>query len=535
MGIANPSVDPANVVQSLVYILSGVFDATRDLYRTLSLKEQREYEQSLRSYSRRSEYVSDERLGSEEAIMTDKATMVRQFEIGYHAMGTEFAMGDVTAQTELQWQIIALQSVLVSTAIYGPVSSDSAAHQLSNINAASRAAAARSIEVLVALQDRQMDERPVTPRSMHSVTTARSSPHHAPSHVASHVTSHPTSHAPSHVPSHHSSYAPSVTPSQSISCVRPTTVVVAPSQAPSQAPSKVPSKVPSKAPSHAPSKVPSQAPSKVPSQTPSRAPSKAPSKAPSHVASQAPSRVLVLPQPPIGPNSTTTVTVKHDEPVHVRTNSPVNTTILDWQSKVEPESSIAESTSTTVPSHPGHLYCQYAYDLQRDPTQPLHPTLLTTKDGRCPHCAGSLHLSPGKAWEISKWAGDTERTFQVSNRFVVKCHRDGPDAQYCCVICSKYSDSDTICGDVKALVKHLSDEHEVRELKHEEDIVEVIEQVMVVGKRDSGVGYGGGGAASRGSRSRRSASVVSGKGRRRKSLGVVEREVDIFEVRSGRR
>lgn len=82
------------MVQSLVYILSGVFDATRDLYRTLSLKEQREYEQSLRSYSRRSEYVSDERLGSEEAIMTDKATMVRQFEIGYHAMGTEFAMGD---------------------------------------------------------------------------------------------------------------------------------------------------------------------------------------------------------------------------------------------------------------------------------------------------------------------------------------------------------------------------------------------------------------------------------------------------------
>lgn len=71
-------------------------------------------------------------------------------------------------------------------------------------------------------------------------------------------------------------------------------------------------------------------------------------------------------------------------------------------------------------------------------------------------------------------------------------------------------------------------------MKHEEDIVEVIEQVMVVGKRDSGVGYTGG-AASRGSRSRRSASVVSGKGRRRKSLGVLEREVDVFDVRSGRR
>jgi hypothetical protein len=169
-----------------------------------------------------------------------------------------------------------------------------------------------------------------------------------------------------------------------------------------------------------------------------------------------------------------------------------------------------------------NLYCAYASDLQRDPAQPLHSTLLSARDPYCPHCTTPLHLSPGKAWAISKWTGDTERTFQLQNRFVVKCHRAGPDAQYCCVLCSKYADADTICGDVKALVKHVSDEHDVRELKREEDIVEVIEQSVGMargsaggaGKRDSGVGYP---PPSMSRPSRRSASVVSGKGRRRMS------------------
>ncbi|CAN9309122.1 unnamed protein product [Alternaria alternata] len=288
MSIANPTVDPVHVVQALVDTLLDVFDATRDLYETLTVKEQRDYEQNLRSKgypaSRRIEYVKDERLGSDEAIVTDKAVVTRQFDIGYQTIGVEFAEGDA-----LQSQIITLQSVLVTTFLYGPTSGEPIANQLASINTASRVAAAT--------------------------------------------------------------------------------------------------------------------------------------------------------------------------------------------------------------------------------------------DPYCPHCKGALHLSPGKAWEISKWAGDTERTFQVQNRFVVKCHRDGPDGQYCCVICSKYAESDTVCGDVKALIKHLSDDHDVRELKHEEDIVEVIEQPG--SRRDSGLGF----ASSKGSR--RSASLASG--RRRKSLPAYDREVDVFDVRSSRR
>ncbi|KAI5363465.1 hypothetical protein J4E82_011572 [Alternaria postmessia] len=350
----NPTVDPVHVVQALVDTLLDVFDATRDLYETLTVKEQRDYEQNLRSKgypaSRRIEYVKDERLGSDEAIVTDKAVVTRQFDIGYQTIGVEFAEGDVIAYTALQSQIITLQSVLVTTFLYGPTSGEPIANQLASINTASRVAAA----------------------------------------------------------------------------------------------------------------------------------------------------------------------------------TPVNTTVLTWRDNVEPEPSITDATSMTGPtlaSRSNNLYCVYAYDLQRSPTQQLSSSITSDRDPYCPHCKGALHLSPGKAWEISKWAGDTERTFQVQNRFVVKCHRDGPDGQYCCVICSKYAESDTVCGDVKALIKHLSDDHDVRELKHEEDIVEVIEQPG--SRRDSGLGF----ASSKGSR--RSASLASG--RRRKSLPAYDREVDVFDVRSSRR
>jgi hypothetical protein len=137
-------------------------------------------------------------------------------------------------------------------------------------------------------------------------------------------------------------------------------------------------------------------------------------------------------------------------------------------------------------------------------------------------------MSPGKAWEICKWDMDCERTFQVQNRFVVKCHRDGPDGQYACVICSEYASCDTVCGDVKALVKHLSDDHDIRELKHEQDIVEVIEQ-PVGSRRDSGTAHG----SVRGSR--RSASLAPS--RRRKSVPMYEREseVDVYDAKSFRR
>lgn len=85
-------------MQALVNTLLDAFDATRDLYQTLAIKEQRDFEEGLRSKgyptSRRIEYVKDGRSGSEEGILVDQASVKHQFDIGYRKLGAEFIMGD---------------------------------------------------------------------------------------------------------------------------------------------------------------------------------------------------------------------------------------------------------------------------------------------------------------------------------------------------------------------------------------------------------------------------------------------------------
>lgn len=43
------------------------------------------------------------------------------------------------------------------------------------------------------------------------------------------------------------------------------------------------------------------------------------------------------------------------------------------------------------------------------------------------------------------------------------------------MLCSRVDDDVTVCGDVKALVKHVCEDHGSSELKGEEDVVEVVE------------------------------------------------------------
>ncbi|KAF2856926.1 hypothetical protein T440DRAFT_463138 [Plenodomus tracheiphilus IPT5] len=416
--------DQVSVVQALVHTLFDVFDATKDLYQTLTIKEQRDYEESLRSKgypsSRRIEYVKDETLDSEEGIIMDKAAVKRQFEIGTSTLGAEFAIGDVTAHIDLQDQIIKLQNVLVNTFLYGPTSTESISHQLSNVNAASRTAGMATVAILRDLQHRQEELLPPVPRSSHSHTTRSTLTHDTP-----------------------------------------------------------------------------------------------------HAATAS------------GTKSVSTALMKYNpSPAPARSSSPVNTTLLTWRGRPKPERTDTDTTSMTGPTSYGtspatsDLYCLYASDLQRHRDQSLASGIISDSVPSCPHCKGTLHLSPGKAWELFKEDDGFDRCFQVSNRFVVKCHRDGPDGQYACVLCSESGSVNTVCGDVKALVKHLWSDHTIRDLKHEEDIVEIIEQ-PVDHRRDSGTGHG----MSRSSR--RSASMASS--RRRKSLPGYDREVDVFDTRSLRR
>ncbi|KAH7405880.1 hypothetical protein DE146DRAFT_630581 [Phaeosphaeria sp. MPI-PUGE-AT-0046c] len=430
MGVISPAVDPANVVQALVYTLLDVFDATRDLFQTLKVKEKRDYELTLRSKgyptTRRIEYVEDETVGKDEDLVMDKAAVTRQFEIGFQKAGVQFAVGNanipcvVHTHAALQAQIITLQSVLVTTFMYGPTSSDSISHQLGNLTAASRAAGTSVVDILAAQLQRQQASLPPTPRSSHSPVER------------------------------------------------------------------------------------------------SRA-----------------SQALPGPITAAGTSSTATSTslVRYQEPIRPRSGSPANTTILnDWRGRPKVDRTDTDTTSMTGPtsygmkSAPHELYCLYAIDLQRHRDQQLATSITSDPAPYCPHCRRTMHLSPGKAWEIRKDDAGYERCFQVSNRFVVKCHRDNADGQYTCVLCSQHTDVDTICGDVKALIKHVWEDHSISELKHEEDITEVVK--LVDRRRDSGLGHST-------SRSRRRSASLGPSSWRSKSG--YEREVDTYEKRSSRR
>lgn len=89
------------------------------------------------------------------------------------------------------------------------------------------------------------------------------------------------------------------------------------------------------------------------------------------------------------------------------------------------------------------------------------------------------------------------------------------------MLCSNGASVDTVCGDVKALIRHVWMDHGVGELELEEDVVEVVEKV-VERRRDSGLGSG----------SRRSVSLGPSRGKSRRRL---EREVETLEYRIPRR
>jgi hypothetical protein len=231
-----------------------------------------------------------------------------------------------------------------------------------------------------------------------------------------------------------------------------------------------------------------------------------------------------------GTNTSSTSLVRYQESSRPRCGSPANTTVMPWSGRPKPDRTDTDTTSMTGPtsygmkSAPHDLYCLYAIDLQRHRDQPLSTSITSDPAPYCPHCKNNLHLSPGKAWEVIKRDDGDERVFQVSNRFVVKCHRDNAEGQYSCVLCSRHTDLNTVCGDVKALIKHIWEDHSVAELKHEEDITEVVE-LCSDRRRDSGLGH----STSRSSR--RSASVGPSS---RRSKHTFEREADMHSRRSSR-
>ncbi|KAF3046714.1 hypothetical protein E8E11_007524 [Didymella keratinophila] len=99
MGAPTHSHEFTDVLQGIVYTLLEVFDATRDLYQTLTNKDKRDLEQKLRSNgypsSRKLEFIDDAEVNGTRAILTDKLALLRRYEDGLRDAGPTFAVGDV--------------------------------------------------------------------------------------------------------------------------------------------------------------------------------------------------------------------------------------------------------------------------------------------------------------------------------------------------------------------------------------------------------------------------------------------------------
>jgi hypothetical protein len=54
---------------------------------------------------------------------------------------------------------------------------------------------------------------------------------------------------------------------------------------------------------------------------------------------------------------------------------------------------------------------------------------------------------------------------------MIKSHRQ--DGGFACILCHKFKDNDTVCGEIAELVDHLWREHKVEDLECDGDIREV--------------------------------------------------------------
>lgn len=138
---------------------------------------------------------------------------------------------------------------------------------------------------------------------------------------------------------------------------------------------------------------------------------------------------------------------------------------------------------------PGPLFCAYAEDLQRT-SRPLDRGMMGRGSlGPCPACGAVIadgdrrrsynivkkvvrqrvSRGPAEGAEVVEIAQD--RTYLLTDRFIVKCHREG--VGFACYLCFQHRDRDALCKGVESLVTHVLDKHDVFEYEGDPDIRDV--------------------------------------------------------------
>ena len=165
------------------------------------------------------------------------------------------------------------------------------------------------------------------------------------------------------------------------------------------------------------------------------------------------------------------------------TGGPINKPLaLPSATSISSSATSRRSSPSPPPIDTSPLFCRYSTDLQNISRQPLHPRLRAGGDGRCPACMIRLSMNPTDIWKIVKESKvrvkepgfereiTEERAFHLTDRFVVKCHRE--DGEYACVLCTRSRKVDTVCANLETLVRHVGRVHEIEEYEREIDIRE---------------------------------------------------------------
>ncbi|KAB5511497.1 hypothetical protein GE09DRAFT_1180128 [Coniochaeta sp. 2T2.1] len=167
----------------------------------------------------------------------------------------------------------------------------------------------------------------------------------------------------------------------------------------------------------------------------------------------------------------------------LRDSSTASSATADWTDRSRLQKAIAFNK-------PGPLFCPYAEDLQRT-SRPLDRAFVgRCSCGPCPAC-GAIITSEGegrRSWNIIKEVvrerrscGPAEgaevveiiqdRTYLLTDRFIVKCHREG--VGFACYLCFQHRDRDALCKGVQSLVTHVLEKHDIAEYETDPDIRDV--------------------------------------------------------------
>jgi hypothetical protein len=149
---------------------------------------------------------------------------------------------------------------------------------------------------------------------------------------------------------------------------------------------------------------------------------------------------------------------------------------------VREDEALETTSATRMFDASGPLFCRYSTELQETGV-PLDANFAKGGSQACPVCGTRIGIQSGRSWKIDKElvhekrASDKfenefieERTYFISNRFMVKCHREG--AGFACILCFKYRDADTLCETAQRFVNHVWKKHSVAEYDTDPDIEE---------------------------------------------------------------